>query len=570
MASRGKPVAAQSAADGVRVQSIHVENYLGLALFDATFPPRGAVIEGRNGGGKSSVLKAITAALTAQGIDASAIHLGATKAEIRVDLGDVTVRRVITEKGGTLRVSRPDGSIFPAPQGYLRDLLGVSSLDPLAFWAEKDAKKRRKLLLDALHVEVTPAMLRTWAGGAMLDAAIATACGAAPSFFTSEHEDKALPGHGLDLVEQVRAAIYGERTAANRRVKEAAATVVIEEQAHAAIVAELGEAPTLSTDEAQRAVDAVRGDEAALVARRRMAEDARKRRDGMVTRAARWRTEATAKRETAPAAPNAEEREAIEVAYKAMDESEDAAAARVAVLREKLSTALTEETHYREERERLARLIEALDVRANAARLAVEEAARLEAQAAELEGGASDLPAEPTQDEGLALDVRRTEAEFQLIRARRGVDRGHQLARAMRAKVDVEAAKMVAEKLDAAVNALAVEAPRELLANTPGLGEITIDGDVIRHKGVALDDLSGAEQMLFAVRLAKALNSRSKILLVDGLEAVDPERLAAFVAEATADGYQLIAARVASGDARVEPIVAPAQIALLATEGAVS
>ena len=48
---------------------------------------------GRNGSGKSSVIKAVHAALTARGVAPEAIHVGQQKSEIRIDLGDVTVRR---------------------------------------------------------------------------------------------------------------------------------------------------------------------------------------------------------------------------------------------------------------------------------------------------------------------------------------------------------------------------------------------------------------------------------------------------------------------------------------------
>ena len=60
--------------------------------------------------------------------------------------------------------------------------------------------------------------------------------------------------------------------------------------------------------------------------------------------------------------------------------------------------------------------------------------------------------------------------------------------------------------------------------------------------------------MRFAVRLAKRANAKSKILIVDGLERLDAVHGVEFVKEATTDGWQLFATRVADGELVVEAI----------------
>jgi hypothetical protein len=60
--------------------------------------------------------------------------------------------------------------------------------------------------------------------------------------------------------------------------------------------------------------------------------------------------------------------------------------------------------------------------------------------------------------------------------------------------------------------------------------------------------------MTFAVDLCKRLNAKAKILVVDGLERLDPERLEAFVKTATAGDWQLLATKVDAGELVVEAI----------------
>ena len=56
--------------------------------------------------------------------------------------------------------------------------------------------------------------------------------------------------------------------------------------------------------------------------------------------------------------------------------------------------------------------------------------------------------------------------------------------------------------------------------------------------------------------VARRANARSKILVVDGLERVDPEQYARFVELATAGGYQLIGSRVDRGEVVLEAVTA--------------
>lgn len=95
-------------------------------------------ITGKNEQGKTSVLDAIWWALAGvENIQRVPIRKGAKEALIKLDLGDVIVRRTFSDKGdrqpSTLTVESREGARFPSPQGMLNSFLAALSLDPLEF-----------------------------------------------------------------------------------------------------------------------------------------------------------------------------------------------------------------------------------------------------------------------------------------------------------------------------------------------------------------------------------------------------------------------------------------------------
>lgn len=125
----------------MRIIRLEAENFKKLVAVDIT--PKGNVVEitGKNANGKSSVLDAIWAALGGQRcIQSKPIREGATKARIKLDMGEIVVTRVITEKGSTLTVENAEGEPQRSPQALLDDLVGALTFDPLLFTrlGEKD------------------------------------------------------------------------------------------------------------------------------------------------------------------------------------------------------------------------------------------------------------------------------------------------------------------------------------------------------------------------------------------------------------------------------------------------
>jgi hypothetical protein len=500
-----------------------VTNYRGIKAADVAIGEHGAVVKGPNGAGKTTVLSAIRAALAAQGVAPEDIHLGEDKAEILVDLDALKVRRSITKKGSSLTVTNAEGLKYPSPQTRLGELLGTCALDPLGFYLAKPAE-RRKMVLEAIPLRVTVEQLERWAPGSDIDD-IDTLAGM----------------HGLEAIETLRRQCYDARKEANRRVKEAAAVAA---QASAEADRLNGLAPDGQYVPPEDAERALRGAEAAL--RTLQAQQAAAARAQAATektreRARGWRDKAATIIADAPAEPSSS---TIAAAVERANQAE----ARHRGLEAELAKALAEmQQAVKVTMDHQRSVMAAQDARDKAARL-TSEADALEASLADVDSM------------GVPEDAIRA-AELQVSDARTGIETSKRMQEALKASQDASEAegkaaerKAIADALDKVVDTLTHEAPRELAASPDMIPGLAFSDDGITLDGVPVDSLSGAEQMRFAVALAKRANAKSKILVVDKLEALDPESMKRFVREATADGWQLLATRVDGGEFRVEAI----------------
>ena len=177
-----------------------------------------------------------------------------------------------------------------------------------------------------------------------------------------------------------------------------------------------------------------------------------------------------------------------------------------------------------------------------------ERADRLRVEATQLEAVLAEAAPTPVSDDELAAAARaEAEATEALVVAREADAAGTAAIEAMARANAAGGLEEHAERLDEIVRRLSKDAPAALLATVTGIDGLAIEGDTVRLDGVALDALCGQEQMTLALRIAKRL-SKAKVLLVDGLEALDPEQRERFVAEATANGWQLLATLVDRGD----------------------
>jgi hypothetical protein len=533
------------------IHRLAIHNFMGISARQFDFPASGAVIEGANGKGKTSVLKAVRAALASQGCEPSAIRNGADAAEILVDLDDVSVRRLITQTGGNLTVTDANGARIKAPQTFLADLLGLAPLDPIGLFLEPDAKKRRKTVLAALPCTVTTALLARWVpAGTDLGAVLGRDAAGAPN----------VAGHGLEVVERLRSSFYGQRTDANRAAENASKDAAA---AAAALAAAETTAATFAAAAAfadvERALTSARADVAALRERARAAAAAEAASSRTRLRVADLRAQAQAQRDNATLAPTPDEIADAEEQVRAKSADVATATDIVADLTHRLEVARSNLAAATAAAQRAVAAFDVLADRHAAADRDAQRAADLAAQADELAAAVGDRTDGVTPEQIATAEalVAKYEQDARAASAKQSAE-----ARLAEARAAVEAASKKshdaaarAASLDATVRTLTHDAPAALLAAAnavPGLG---IDGDTITLDGVALDRLCGAEQLRFATDIARRLNAKSKLLVVDGLERLDGVQRAEFIKHATADGFQLIATRVTdTGDADVSPI----------------
>ncbi len=522
--------AAASKGALMKITAISIKSYAGIKALDAAVPEHGLVISGGNGRGKSSVLKALLAALAGRGIDASAIHNGDDVAEVRVEIvnGSTThtVKRRITPRQSTLDVSVGEMDA-KKPAAFIAGLLGAT-LDPLEL-ATVDAKRRKALVLAALPVKVTIEQIDAWA----------------PCWRWWQVETD---GHGLEVIERLRKAAYDDRTDANREVKaleidlkrlaseaDALATKVPVDGARTVAEAESELA------EAQKEVDRLRHQnaESARTAERSAStrERAAKARAAAADYLARAK-ELMPAEGSVPAATFAAER-AAELVMDLARQLEAAKAAWQAAL--KAREALLGATREVIDLERSAEIMTrgANDLDASIAAVSV-------------------APVEPVVLFGAERRVADATAGVDDARAKAAADAARD--RASAAAEMLVKAKSTAEHLDNIVQTLTTTAPQALLASADGIPGLSIVDDDIALDGVRWASLSTSEQMRLALDVARRV-SKSNIFFVDRLEAIDEERREEFVRLATANGGQLFATLVTRGEVQlvaVEPSEAAA------------
>ncbi len=500
----------------MKITKIRVSNFMGIEAREIAVPPAGFVARGENGLGKSSILHAIRSALSAQKISPDAIRNGADRAEILIDIDDVTVTRVTTRKSSTVSVER-GGMQAKRPQTFLTDLVGSSPLDPLALFLEKP-KDRRALILAALPVSVSLNQLQKYAPDIAADFDVS--------------------GHGLEVVERARQFYYAERTLANKDVAEAKATATrLADEAQKASAA-VTPGPLLPADEAHAALAVAERELIAIENRASEACAAEKRTAGQREQIAKLRGEAD---EMTLRISQLEDLKSLETELVEADEN-------VRHARRVLAEAEAAQSAIRERHAAAARSNDIV-------RSSVERVNVMRSQADAL---ASALSAATVTDPS---EAEFTAAQANVRTAQAVLDRASLQARALAAVAAVEAANTVlrtleddAAELDATVRRLGNDAPRELLAAAEGIPGLSLSGDEVMLDGKRIDDLCGAEQMSFAVEIARRANAKSKILVCDGLERLDPVQMDRFVAMATAGGYQLLATAVSAGAIEIRAI----------------
>lgn len=141
--------------DGMRVVRLQAENVMNLTAIEIVPKSNTVVLTGKNGAGKSNVLKAMEFALSGKALAATPepVKHGEKSGEILLDLGDIVVRRHFTNDTSTLKIENTEGMLFKSPQALLDKFRGNISFDPLEF-AGLPEKQQKEILIGMIDLPI--------------------------------------------------------------------------------------------------------------------------------------------------------------------------------------------------------------------------------------------------------------------------------------------------------------------------------------------------------------------------------------------------------------------------------
>lgn len=145
----------------LHILGFKAENFMRLSAVEIAPKEGVVVITGKNGQGKSSILKGIYAALDAAGADIEKpIRDGQTEAVVQLSLGKDSVEHLLVTRTftaasgptGYLKITSPDG-MKSTSQTLMRKFLGALTFDPIEFMT-KPAKDQAAMLRGMVKIEV--------------------------------------------------------------------------------------------------------------------------------------------------------------------------------------------------------------------------------------------------------------------------------------------------------------------------------------------------------------------------------------------------------------------------------
>jgi hypothetical protein len=128
----------------MKINRVKINNFLIISEADVAPDSKLSIFAGKNKQGKTSFIKAIETGILGT-TSSSVIKHGADKAEIMIDLDEVTVQRTITPSGQKVTVKNKEGWDRKSPQKFLDTLLGDLSFNPIAFMLKKDTERAKEL-----------------------------------------------------------------------------------------------------------------------------------------------------------------------------------------------------------------------------------------------------------------------------------------------------------------------------------------------------------------------------------------------------------------------------------------
>jgi hypothetical protein len=515
----------------LRVASVKVTDVLGAREFSMT-PGRITVLQGRNGSGKSTALKALQAALGGGNLAKLARVEPGVEVEPEVVLlieGKGAEAYEVVKRGDDTAVVKArvgDTQAFETmgrPQTWLSSLFDPRGANPVTFLQAAD-KDRAMLLVEALPLTLDENELDQILGD------------------LAKHKPAIRKGtHPLEHVALVHEAVFKAREGVNRDWK----------------------AKKGSADQLRRAMPAVppEGQEAAI-------RTARVQRHTLA--------EAIAREQERVAS---EEKAALADAQRVRDEVAQTVTAEFRVAREKRKAAHAEEVRKLQEQhdEHVRQLEAALNRKIDHLREVMEGEIRdldgaglakvdeadgtlraSQEEARTVRAGAEEA-LQGKREQLRELDSRVATLETQDKEAQRHVTLAEQVA-----QFDKDAGDLEEESRRMTATLQALEAFKRRLAKELPIPGLEIEGKDVRVLGVPYDQLNTQAQVDLAVDVScLRAGGRLPIVFVDGAEALDHEHFEALVRRLEEKGVQAFLARVEDTDLQViadgEPAAAAAR-----------
>lgn len=191
----------------MRITGLKIKNFIAISEQEIAPDSRLNLFIGKNGNGKTTILKAIQAGLRGT-TDISVIKDGADKAEILMDIDDIQIHRTLKTKGNnTLKVTAPmklpggdeKRMPIPSPQEYLSGLLSEFSFDPFLF-ISLESKERTKYMRELFKTTLTAEQLR--------------AAGISDNVISGINFDR----DGMEILQDLYKLFYAKRSEVNKDV----------------------------------------------------------------------------------------------------------------------------------------------------------------------------------------------------------------------------------------------------------------------------------------------------------------------------------------------------------------
>lgn len=139
----------------MKILKLQAENVMNLTAIEIVPEDNTVVLTGKNGAGKSNVLKAMEFALSGKALASTPepVKHGEKSGDIVLDLGEIIVKRHFTNDTSTLKVENAEGMFFKSPQALLDKFRGNISFDPLEF-AGLPEKQQKEILLNMINLPI--------------------------------------------------------------------------------------------------------------------------------------------------------------------------------------------------------------------------------------------------------------------------------------------------------------------------------------------------------------------------------------------------------------------------------